>query len=505
MNNKSKLSRNTLANIISRVWGFISTFIFVPFYIQLLGEDEYGIVSFFIILQALTNVLGLGLSNTLRRSFATEDISFSARNTKYKLFRSVEVIYALIGFFIIVLSLFFSEDVATNFLKSENVNTSMASNVVILMTVSISVQMIAYLIHGCILGLGFQVAANIYSIIWSLVKSIGSLVTLYLWRDIQIFYFWHIITDITYLFFIRIYLIRKLKQEDKMIWSINDFSLLRSIWRYALGLSFISVVSIITKQFDKLIISNKLSLTELGAYNTVYTLGNIPQIFVSAIGLAVFTHFTNLYSSGKIESLNNDFNNYFKSSAIFIVSTSSFIAMFSKELILVWTKSEIYGELLTGVSFYVILGSMFLALQEIPYSYLLSRGITKVNRRMSILSLPFILIGSFVFVDLYGLIGAAITYCTLMMIQTFIYINYTCKKYIFSDSFLWVNKNLSLPLILSLLFATISRLMIDSLNLNLLLTVIFAVLSGFLTLIFLMLILNKNNFHRLVSTYRKEK
>ena len=67
---KHKTIANTIANMASKIWSMVSIYIFVPLYIKYLGEEAYGLISFFTTMQMALNLLGLGLSSTLRREFA---------------------------------------------------------------------------------------------------------------------------------------------------------------------------------------------------------------------------------------------------------------------------------------------------------------------------------------------------------------------------------------------------------------------------------------------------
>ena len=49
---------NTCANLLSRAWTMIANFVFVPLYIGLLGEEAYGLVTFFATMQTVLNLLG---------------------------------------------------------------------------------------------------------------------------------------------------------------------------------------------------------------------------------------------------------------------------------------------------------------------------------------------------------------------------------------------------------------------------------------------------------------
>ena len=96
---EKKYNINFIANLIGTVWSMIANFIFVPLYIKYLGEESYGLITFFATMQVFLNVLGLGLSKTLRREFSNPNYD---SNTKYKYLRSIETIYYGILLIIVV-------------------------------------------------------------------------------------------------------------------------------------------------------------------------------------------------------------------------------------------------------------------------------------------------------------------------------------------------------------------------------------------------------------------
>ena len=42
--------KNILANYVGRIWGIISVFLFVPFYVKLLGIESYAVISFYMVI-----------------------------------------------------------------------------------------------------------------------------------------------------------------------------------------------------------------------------------------------------------------------------------------------------------------------------------------------------------------------------------------------------------------------------------------------------------------------
>src|SRR5690606_37311784 len=90
-NNENKI--NVLSNIVVRFWSMVSVYIFVPFYLKFLGEELYGLITFFSTLQAILNILGMGFSKVLRREYASLDDSAPSREYKYKLLRGMELFF----------------------------------------------------------------------------------------------------------------------------------------------------------------------------------------------------------------------------------------------------------------------------------------------------------------------------------------------------------------------------------------------------------------------------
>lgn len=67
------MKKNIIANLIGRFWGILSNFLFIPFYIKLLGFESYSIISFSLMIAGIMAVLDAGLTATLSREFARND------------------------------------------------------------------------------------------------------------------------------------------------------------------------------------------------------------------------------------------------------------------------------------------------------------------------------------------------------------------------------------------------------------------------------------------------
>lgn len=494
------MSKNLIANLVGRVWSISSNYLFIPLYIFFLGEESFALITFFGTLQIVLGMLSLGLSKTLQREFASGGNSNLIRLYKYQIMRSVEFLYIGIALLIIFLCFFYADFIAIKWLNLENLDVGIVANTIKLMGISIGLQILSSMYYGCLFGLEYQVKANFLQIGWSFTKNVGVILIIWLISpDLQTFYLWHVLIDIIYLLILRLSVIRLLKSDTPLIWSIKKLNNLAPLWKFSSGLLLITFVYVLNTQFDKAIISKYLSLIELGAYNTAYSLGYVITVVTSAVSAVVFPRFSNYFSSGRYQDLNKLFLLINKKVSLCIIVLGSFISLYSYEILLFWTGSENIANITKESAIFVIIGSMFLALQQISYEFLLSRGNTRVNTIMSVSILPYILIITPLLIKNFGIWGASVSWCILMSCSTLLYLTYIHYKYIGNGTSKWLVSNIVIPFILALFLAYLSKLIINMFSYSLIHIVLFGIFSGGVTLIILLSLFEKQFLYFLIN------
>lgn len=502
----NKIVLNTIMNIIARIWSMVSIYIFVPQYIKLLGETSYGLVSFFTTLQTAFNILGLGLTNTLKREFAVGDSSQENKIRKYKLLRSIELIYFVISALIFLICFWGSGQIATNWLNIENLEPSTVSRVISLMGLSIAIQLVANLYSGGLFGINYQLLANNSCIIWSAAKYIGSLVLIWVVRpDLILFYGWHVVCDLVYCIFLRIKTIQKLGLErNTKKWIIKDIGCIRGVWKYTCGVLLISFIALVNRQFDKVIISNHLTITELGAYNVATTLGSLTSIIPTAIYISVFPVFTQYATMGEKDKLRNIFLDFSKVINIVLSCMIAFVSVFSETLIKVWTGSDNYSQILGPVSILVILSVGFVEYQELPYALAMAHGNTRYNVFVGGGSILVTILATFYGIKNYGLLGAGLVTMLLMFFQTIIYVFLVYRKYIYDRPYKIILLEIVIPLIISMVIAYMLKTIFGALELNAFIVAILAVVFGAITLIIELYVMGRREVKTTIQNLRKD-
>ncbi len=478
-----RINKNSIANLLNRVWTTVANFLFVPIYIHYLGEEAYGLITFFTTLQVVMNLLGLGLSKTLRREFSLEETSIEVVNRKYKILRSIEIIIWIVAVLIVLICSFNAHFIATKWITALNISDRIIMSTIRLMGISIAGQLVANLYIGCLFGQQDQVSANSIQITWSLVKNIGAvLLIVFVSANVLYFYVWHAIIDILYAVIVRYIIIFKLRLKGAVFsWRIRDLSNLKTVYKFAIGVLLISIGYAINSQIDKIIISKNFDLTKVGAYNSVYNLSILTTIITSSIGVAVFPRFTQLFSTNSISTLNSTFKENYTLSVLSTAAIGSYLSIFATEVISFWTQSQIIVDTVSGFAFWLIIGTTLSALQEIPYNYFLARGCTIVNNIQTIIQIVYTLTITPFMIYKFGLKGASLAWLIEMALSTTIYLFVFCKMYLAESPILFILRTFA-PVFIFTLIAGLVRYLLMSLSLNSTARLVLAIIFGGITL-----------------------
>lgn len=477
---KKDILKNTTANLISRLWTILSNFLFVPAYIHLLGAEAYGLTTFFATMQVVLNLMGAGLSQTLRREFASKNEEDTLLY-KFKQLKSVELIYGIITFVIILLCGLLSGPISSMWLQAVEIDVSIVKQCIFLMGVSIAIQLLSNLYLGVLFGSEKQVLANAIQVTWSLVRNGGVIMVLLASPSVLVFFSWFVLCDIIYTLVLRLGInykvLDQLKTKD---WNLSDLRYLSRIYKYALGILAISIGYVINTQIDKIIISHSFTLTELGAYNTMFSLSYLTTIVASAVGIAVFPKFTGSFTSGNISRLNEQYTIVNGVVSVFTITIGCFIAFYAYDILLIWTQNETIPIIMRDSAVFVALGTMLISIEEIPYNYLLARGLTNPNKIQTIASIIYVLVFTPLFIRLWGIKGASISWLLEMGLSCVFYMAFFLCKFFKTElcNLFW--RQLLFPLLIGLGAALLSSKFLNLFLPHGFLKLIFAFLIGFL-------------------------
>ena len=206
----NKTITNISANLLGRIWVVLANLLIVPFYIKYLGHEQYGLVTFFVTLQTVINLIGLGLSKTLRREFSQQQNDIVNKRYKYRMFRSTEFVYIFLILFAVGVSFLFSNTIANKWLKLETLDIQYVSNVIKMMSASIGILLLSNLYLGCFYGMQKQVFANSIQATSISIKYIFAIFLLQFSTNLIYIYGLYMFVDLFFILFLRFVLIKNI-------------------------------------------------------------------------------------------------------------------------------------------------------------------------------------------------------------------------------------------------------------------------------------------------------
>lgn len=441
-----KLRSNILANFAGKGWTALMALAFVPVYIDFIGIEAYGLVGIFLSLLALSTILDLGLSTSLNKELAHMSVhqGINAQDMK-NLVRTLELVYWALAILIAGIIALAAPLLTKYWLSPKMLSEEQVFQAIILMGITIAFQWPFTLYAGGLMGLQQQVKQNIILVIFSTLRAVGAILVLWLISPtIQAFFLWQLFVSLLQTISTRIILKRCLPHTENE--GQFHFPLLKKLWRFAAGMTFITILAILLTQMDKIILSKMLSLEMFGYYTLATLVATSVYVLVLPIQSALFPKFSQLVSKGDDEELARLYHQSCQWVSLAVIPVAALIALFSEQILLIWTGDQEVVTHTHALVSLLIIGSSLNAMMQLPYSLQLSHGWTKLALYLNLASV-IVLIPCMVYLtSLYGAMGAAMVWVALNTGYVLIGIQLMHRRLLKAEKWNWYLQDFAIPL-----------------------------------------------------------
>jgi O-antigen/teichoic acid export membrane protein len=405
------LRKNILANYLGRAYSLGASYLFIPFYIKILGIESFGVIAFYALLLAITSIADVGLSATFSRQAAREGDPAKLAG----MLGTAERIL-LLAVACCALGIFFAAGwVVEHWLRS---SSSLASSEMVwslrFMALMLVPQLLITLYSAGLLGLQHQVAANVIQALFVTVRA-GLVILVILWRpDLTLFFGWQAAFTLVFAVITRTALLQRMGVERSSALTF-EWAVLRPHLKYAAGVVVITAISTINTQLDKILISRLFTIAEFGYYNVASTLAQLPIAVAMPIVVAFFPRLTASVANSGV-GLQSTFGTYLRLVSFVAATGALGLALFASEILQIWLQSGVPA-LLPQLVATLAVGSFLLCINAPSYYLCLAHGrswlVVGVSLATLAVSLPSLLIG----MHLYGLWGAALAWLILNFVN----------------------------------------------------------------------------------------
>ena len=440
------LKRNLIANYIGQGWTALMGLAFVPFYIQYLGIDAYGLIGLFALLQAWLALLDMGMTPTLGREMSRYTGGGHSTGSIRNLLRSIEILAAGIAILIAAGVAFGSHWFAVVWLKADTLPNDTVIEALIVMGLVTALRFVEGVYRSAIVGLQRQVLFNVINSLMATLRAVGAIgVLIWISASVQAFFVWQALVSITSLGILVVATYANLPPtKNNARFSIDA---LRGVWRFAGGMIGITFLTLLLTQVDKMLLSKLLSLTDFGYYTLAATVAAALYVLITPITQAWYPKLCELYARDDHATLTEMFHQGAQLVTVIAGSAAVVMILFSETFLRLWTQDATLAERTAPLLSLLMLGNLLNGLMWIPYQTQLAHGWTGLTVRINIVAVALIVPAILWATPRYGAEGEAWAWVALNLGYVLIGVHLMYRRILKTEKWRWYAADVMAPLL----------------------------------------------------------
>lgn len=450
------MRRNLMAAYSGTLLNMLVLLIVTPFVLKALGTEAYGLIGIGLMLQSILAFMEVGLSASLSRAFAERTAKLDNINSQagmHDLLRTLEYFYlALVGI-VCFLVFLVSPLIARYWITGHGLPYEVISQSIALIGLMVAVRFFVSLYGGGLAGLQRQVILNATSIALNVIGNIGAVVVLF-WvsSDPRAYFSWLALMGALTAIALRFALIAALPTQPRL--ARFDWDQWRSIRKFSVGISSLTVTSLAMTQTDKLLLSRLLPLRDFGFYSIASNVANFVQFITIPVQAVYYPKMTQSRAKGDARELIDTYRFASRMVALLVFPLGFTLALFSQDFLLLWLRDPLAAERVHLILSLLVIGSTLLtSLMMMPYALTLAHADTRVTLRMHMfllcIQVPTVILSALEF----GAVGAAGFWCALFCIYGPLYAWRVNRKYLAASHFEWLWASVLKPALPALMAA----------------------------------------------------
>ncbi|MGB7068892.1 MAG: oligosaccharide flippase family protein, partial [Pyrinomonadaceae bacterium] len=398
---------NIIASITSNAVVALLSIVFVPIYLRYIGVESYGLIGIFSSVQVFVVLLDFGLSSTINRELARLSAHDGKLQQMLDTKRTLEIPNWIASAGLALMLSGLAPVLAYFWIQPKNLPQHTVMLALVIMALNVSVQFSTNFYNGGLMGLQRQLLASLINIICAALRSFGSVFVLaFISSTIEAFLLWQGIIALVQFLFTKGSLNRILRRGGYGSFSKD---ILRSIWRFAAGMTGMTALAVIVSQADKLVLSRMLNLEDFGYYALASLISNMAIAMVAgAMYQTFYPKFSHLVSTGNTDSLSDLYHRSCQLLAVLLLPIVVILSTFSYEILLIWTKNEGIARNASILLSLIAIANGLQGLVYLAHALQLAHGWTKLSFYLNLFALMFIVPLMIFGVYHYGAIGGAL-------------------------------------------------------------------------------------------------
>jgi len=452
---------NAAANFAANIWLALLSIIFVPVYLFYIGIETYGLIGIFSSIQAFIVLLDFGLSPTLNRELARLAALKNQTQEIHDIKRTLEIPNWICAIFLALLLSSLAPLIARYWVNPKDLSVETVTQALIIIAVNIAIQFSINFYTGGLMGLQKQLLLSIINMICGTLRTVGAfLVLAFVSRTIQGFLLWQGLIALLQVVLMALTLRKSLPPSLEKGRFQKDS--LRKIWRFAAGMTGLSVVGLILTQTDKVILSRLLNLEAFGYYTLAVTMASMAiGMVASSITHAVYPQFSGLVSVGDETALRELYHRSCQVMSVFIFPVMIILALFSYDILLIWTRKEDIAANTYLLLSLVAIGNGLQSSMWLPHTLQLAHGWTKLSFYLNVTAIVFLVPLMIFGVYQYGAVGGAAAWVILNAFYILTDVQIMHRRILKGAKTKWYFDDLAVPFLTAISVAGTGKLLMS--------------------------------------------
>jgi O-antigen/teichoic acid export membrane protein len=388
------------ASFAANIWSALVSLLFVPVYIGLIGIESYALIGVFVTLAALLSVFDLGLTTTITRRLAAEH-----RDQDRDVLRTLEIVYWGVAGLLLAVVWGLAPVIAHRWLGPSRLSPHSLEGALRLIGVALALQWPFKFYAGGLIGRGRQLHVSVLQAVLATIRAAGAVAALLLVdRTVQTFFAWQAIVSGLSTAIVALFLWR-----DVQGFLVAAFSRARllEVWRFAAGVSLVSIAGIALTQVDRVILSRLLSLESFGFYALAAAVsGGLLQL-VRPLYDGVFPRLTRLVAARDDAGLAAFYHVACGALALAVLPAASVLALMPNHVLWAWSGNVLLVERAAELLAVLAVGSAAYAIIHLPWALQLASGWTSLGVYMNLAAVVLYVPAALLAAQRFGAWGAA--------------------------------------------------------------------------------------------------
>jgi O-antigen/teichoic acid export membrane protein len=371
-----KFGRNLLAGLANSVWSAIIGLAVVPFYLQYLGIEAYGLIGFFVTTQALMSLLDMGLTPTINREVARFAAGGNIRAAG-NLLHTLAIVYWITAAVIALLFVALAPLVAQHWLQSKQLSQQTILHSVTLLGLVVACRWPIGLYQGAMIGAQRLAVSSVINMVMVTIGSLGAVAVLaFVSSTIEAFFVWQASVGLGTAMVMRFAAWRVIQRPNPVKFDVSE---LRRIWRFTAGMSAIGFAGLLFSQLDKVVLSKILSLEEFGQFMLATAVVSGLTVLISPVYNLIYPRFSALVVTGRVDELSHLYRVGTRMLATVLFPAAMALAVLAEDIVTVWTGSPNLASTVSPVIALLTIGSALNGIMHFPYALQLASGETRLS------------------------------------------------------------------------------------------------------------------------------